>query len=232
MNNADYIVIVSGVFSLLALYAAFRSGRRRWLVESIPTSKTTGVFMGLVEVKGTAFMQSPLISHLAGIPCAQYSWNVSEHWSRTVSETYTDSKGETQTRTRHESGWTTVDSGEQMISFYLQDECGEVLVRPENATIEPMQVFHKQCSPEDPLYYEKGPMEAVSYSDHERLFVETAIPMNIPLYVMGKAREREDVVAAEIAYDKDAPLFLISTRFEEQVRKSFSRKLFGWFFLR
>ena len=36
-----------------------------------------------------------------------YLWSVEESWSRTVTETYTDSEGKTQTRTREEAlEWT------------------------------------------------------------------------------------------------------------------------------
>jgi hypothetical protein len=47
--------------------------------------------------------------------------------------------------------------------------------------------------------------------------VETAILLHTNLYIMGQAREREDIVAAEIAKDKKAPMFLISTRTEKQI---------------
>jgi hypothetical protein len=47
--------------------------------------------------------------------------------------------------------------------------------------------------------------------------VETAIPLKAVLFIVGQARERPDVVAPEIAADQNAPLFLISTRSEEQV---------------
>jgi hypothetical protein len=40
------------------------------------------------------------------------------------------------------------------------------------------------------------------------------------LYVMGQSREREDIVAAEIAKDKKSPIFLISMRTEKQVSQS------------
>ena len=43
--------------------------------------------------------------------------------------------------------------------------------------------------------------------------------MHIPLYVVGQARERDDVVAPEIAHAPHAEKFLISTRSEEQVRR-------------
>src|SRR5690606_31129740 len=153
--------------------------------------KTTGVFIGYVELHGTAEAQSPLSSHLAGIRCVQYQWDVQEHWSRTVTETYTDSNGRTQTRTRRESGWTTVADGGQMIPFYLQDDCGGILIRPPGATVEPTTVFNETCGRSGPLYYGKGPLFAVSDSDHRRRFVERAIPLHHELYVIGQARERE-----------------------------------------
>jgi hypothetical protein len=47
------------------------------------------------------------------------------------------------------------------------------------------------------------------------------------LYVIGQARERQDIVAAEIAHDKEAPLFVISTNVEKQISRSYSL----WFLL-
>jgi len=67
----------------------------------------------------------------------------------------------------------------------------------------------------------KGPATAVANSDHRRRFAEHAIPLHAPLFVVGHAREREDVVAPEIAADKQEPLFLISTRSEKQVSRGF-----------
>ena len=157
------------------------------------------------------------MSHLARQPCVWYSWSVEEDWSRTVTETYTDSEGKTHTRTSTESGTTTVAGGGEQAPFYLKDDLGVVLVRPKGAKIEPVTIFNKTCDRSDPLYYAKGPAEAVADSDHRRQFTETAIPLHAPLYVMGQAREREDVVAAEIARDPKCPMFLISCRTEKQI---------------
>ncbi|MBP7053343.1 MAG: LemA family protein [Phycisphaerae bacterium] len=215
---APYCPWAGGALALLCLWAALRANRHRRWVDDTPTSKTTGVFIGLVEVKGAAESRKPLLSHLAEQPCVWYSWSVEEHWSRTVTETYTDEKGRTQTRTRHESGWTTVaNGGEQVLSFYLQDDLGVVQIRPEGAKIEPATIFHRTCGRGDPLYYQKGPAHAVADSDYERQFSETAILLHTPLYVMGQARERKDVVAAEIAADPKCPPFLISCRTEKQI---------------
>lgn len=147
-----------------------------------------------------------------------------EHWSRTVTETYTDDKGRTQTRTRHESGWTTAADGGETQNFYARDDTGAVLVRPAGAKIEPLPLFDETVTRGDPLYYGKGPQRAVADSDHRRRFSETGLPLHARLYVVGAARERTDVVAPEIAASKDAALFLISTRTEEKVESG----LAGW----
>ena len=98
-----YLPLIGAFLGLLTLWGAFRPGRRRRLVENLPISKTTGVFIGLVELKGTAERPIRSTSFLAEQPCTDYSWSVDEHWSRTVTETYTDSDGKTHTRTRHEA---------------------------------------------------------------------------------------------------------------------------------
>ena len=79
----------------------------------------------------------------------------------------------------------------------------------------------------DPLYFSKGSQNEIANSDHERRFVETAILLHTNLYVMGQAREREDIVAAEIAKDKKAPMFLISTRTEKQISSGLGSCIMG-----
>jgi len=80
-----------------------------------------------------------------------------------------------------------------------------------------VEVFEHEVRPDDPLYYGKGPTEAVASSDHRRRFTERALAISTQLYVVGQAREREDVVAAEIAHDPNAHMFLITTRAEKQI---------------
>ncbi|MHB8519727.1 MAG: LemA family protein [Limisphaerales bacterium] len=223
-----YLPWLGVLLAFLCLLASMRAGKRKRLVDNLPTSKTTGVFIGLVELKGTAEAEQPLTSYLAGIPCVHYEWNIQEHWSRTVTETYTDSEGRTQTRTREESGWTTVGSGNELIPFYLKDDCGVIRVLPEGAKLEPATVLEQTCGQSDPLYYGKGPANAVGDSDYRRRFHEAALLLHAELYVMGQARERQDVVAPEIAHDRSAPLFMISTRSEAAVSAEFRWAFWGW----
>ena len=49
------------------------------------------------------------------------------------------------------------------------------------------------------------------------------------LYIMGQARERRDVAAAEIAHDKNAEMFLISTKTEKQISTNYS--ILSWLWL-
>ena len=226
---APYLPILGLVFGLLSIYGAFRSGRKWRLVDGLPTSKTTGVFIGLVEIQGTAECSAPLTSYLTAAPCVWYQWSVEEEWSRTVTETYTDSEGKTQTRTRTESGWTTVAEGGEQVPFYLQDDCGIVLVHPEGAKVEPQQLLSRRCGRFDPLYYGKGPAGAIADSNGRRRFVERAVPHHAALFVVGQARERQDVVAPEITQDPRAPLFLISTRSKGQVASGMKWGERGWF---
>ena len=226
---APYLPILGLLVGLLGIYGAFRSGRKWRLVDGLPTSKTTGVFIGLVELKGTAECSAPLTSYLAAQPCVWYQWSVEEQWSRTVTETYTDSEGKMQTRTRTESGWTTVAEGGEQVSFYLKDDCGIILVHPDGAKVEPEQVLSHHCGQSDPFYYAKGPAGAIANSDHRRRFLEQAVPHHGMLYVVGQARERQDVVAPEIAQDPSSPMFLISTRSEEQICSGMKWGERGWF---
>ncbi len=201
----------------LFLWLSLRANWRKRLIDNLPTCKTTAVFIGTVELKGSAEAETPIRSYLAELPCVYYAWSVQEHWSKTVTETYRDSQGRTHTRTRTESGWTTVAEGGEQTLFYLRDDCGAIRINPAKAKVEALEVFSRTTDRFDPLYYGKGPPGSIMHSDHRRRFVEHAIPLHVPLYVVGHARLRDDVVAPEIAFEQTAPMFLISTRSEERI---------------
>lgn len=216
------LVSVSYLCLLGCLAGSFRFLRRKRLIDDVPTSKAQGVFIGLAELKGTAESEEPLTGFLSGSRCVYYKWQVDEHWSRTVVESYTDSQGQSQTRTRTESGWTKVAGSRELNPFYLKDDSGIIRIVPEGAEIQSIKTFDKTCSPRDALYYGKGPLSEIANSTHRRRFYESAIPLHNMLYVVGQARERQDVVAAEIAKDKNSPMFLISTRQEKHISKSYA----------
>src|SRR2546426_12701102 len=98
MNNASEVLRfapwLGGLLALVCLLFALRSGKRKRLVDNLPTSKTTGVFIGLVELKGTAESAQPLTSYLAGQPCVHYQWRVGGKLARPGAGNYTTAGGE------------------------------------------------------------------------------------------------------------------------------------------
>lgn len=217
--------------ALLCLFGSLRQARRRRRLADLPTSKVEGVFVGLVELCGTAESEAPLASYLAGRLCVQYRWSVEESWSRLVTETVTNSKGEKETRTRQESGWTTVAEGGESSDFYLKDETGIIRVRPARARLEENHWFSTTCRPSDRLYYDKGPVAAISDSDGVRRFSERGLPLHAPLFVVGPAREREDIVAAEIAASDSREEFIISTGSRASVLRGMGFSSWGFLLL-
>lgn len=135
-------LLLGSVGSLGCLIGAFFVLRRKRLIDDIPTSKAQGVFIGLVELKGTAESEKPLTSYLAGIRCVQCAWQVDEKWSRTV--VTTTAQGLTHSHT--ESGWTRVTSGSLYIPFYLKDDTGVIRIVPARANIHGVKVFDQTCS--------------------------------------------------------------------------------------
>jgi hypothetical protein len=222
------ITIVAWLAAAACMAAAFGAFKRKRTIDDCPTSKTQGVFIGLTELKGTAESDEPLTGYLSGKKCVQYIWKVDEHWSRTVHETYTDAQGHVHSRTRVESGWTNIAGEEKAIPFYLKDDAGIIRIVPEGAEIENIRVFDETCTPGDDLYYGKCAVREIPHTTHKRRFYETAIPLHTMLYVIGQARERQDVVAAELAYAKGVKMFIISNRTEKQVRSSYLRGFWLW----
>lgn len=221
-------LVIGSLGALACLIAGFWAMQRKRLIDDLPTSKTQGVFVGLAELKGTAESDAPLTSYLAGVRCVHYSWQIDEHWSKTVIETYTDAKGHVQTRTRTESGWTKVAEGRESVPFYLRDDAGIIRVVPEGAHINALSTFNHTASRGDALYFGKGPPREIANSTHKRRFQESALPLHAPMYIMGQARERQDIVAAEIAFQKNTPMFLISTKTEKQISSGYSRWAWFW----
>ncbi|OAA23407.1 LemA family protein [Kosmotoga sp. DU53] len=221
-----FVLLIGFVVMLLCVLFAMQNLKKKRLIDDTPTSKVKGVFIGLVELKGKVKTTRPLTSYLTERPCVYYRWSIEEHWTKRTTETYTDSHGKTRTRTKTESGWKTVASGGDEIPFELCDDTGCILIKPEKARVEAITVMNRVCGRNDPLYYGKGPDRAIMYSDHRRRFVERIIPPDADLYVFGQAREREDIVAPEVAYDKEAPMFLISIREEKKLSRRYS--LYYW----
>ena len=196
---------------------ALNAGRKRRLLDDTPVSKALGVFVGEVELEGACVLREPLVSYLAEKPCVCYSWSVSEHWRRARQETYTDDKGRTRTRTVIDTGSDVVASGGESGGFYLQDETGYVWVDPRGADLETNLIFERDVDRDHPLYYEKGPSDAVEGSTGERSLTEHGLVVGTPLFVRGRASERPDIVAAQIRHEDKADMFIITPRKEQDI---------------
>jgi hypothetical protein len=196
---------------------ALNAGRKRRLLDDTPVSKALGVFIGEVELEGACVLRKPLVSYLAEKPCVLYSWSVDEHWRRARQETYTDDKGRTRTRTVIDTGSDTVASGGETGGFYIQDDTGYVWVNPEGADLDTLTMFDRDVDRDDPLYYEKGPDDAVEGSTGERSFTERGLVIGTPLFVRGRASERPDIVAAQIRQEDKAEMFIITPRKEQDI---------------
>jgi len=218
-------ILIGGLLAAGLLAAASFNLYRKHIIDDLPTSKARGVFIGLTELKGTAESEAPLTSYLAETKCVQYAWQVDEQWRRVVTTTTTDAKGNTHVQTHVETGWKRVADGGEAPPFYLKDDTDVIRIMPEGAKLQGDVSFNKTFTPTDAIYYGKCSAGAIANSTHHRRFHETAIPLHAMLYVLGQAREREDVVAAEIAQAKTSPMFIISTRSEKQISRVYS---IGW----
>lgn len=235
--SSDYgwtFFAVPVVFVFL-LFLSHRANRRKRLMKGLPTSKVSGVFMGLVELKGRAVSADPLCSYLSEKECVWYNYRVEEEWRRVVTTVSVDSKGRVTTRRHVQTGWETLYEAEDMQGFYLEDDTGVILVWPEGAEVDGKTVLDATCRPDNYLYYGKGPRESIADSTGRRRFRELVIETGDILYIVGQARERQDVVAPEIAEDKRAPFYLISTNSEEshvnaKTWESWLWVVFGLFF--
>ena len=222
----------AGLIAFLAsggcLLLALNAGRKRRLLDDTPISKALGVFVGEVEVEGVCVRRDPFISYLAEKPCVVYRWSVCEHWRRARQETYTDDKGRTRTRTVIDTGSDTVASGGESGGFYIQDDTGYVWVNPEGADMDHNLMFERDVDESDPLYYDKGPSDAVEGSTGERSFSEYGLVIGTPLFVRGRASERPDIVAAQIKHEDKADMFIITTRKAHEVSEGKASAFVLW----
>lgn len=207
---------------LLLLYLSFRQKKKYRLIKDLPTSKTEGVFIGLVELKGTAECEKKnvLQGYLSGLLSVYYYWTVSEGWEKEVTRKVTDSDGKTHWETDTESGSTILDTGSEVTMFFLKDETGVIRINPNKANLEVLSTFSHECEDDDPIYYEKSPKNSIPHSTGIRYFQEWGIPIHTPIYVLGHSRVRDDVAAPEIAADPNSPHFLISPYSEDQIVRS------------
>src|ERR1039457_888427 len=152
LENFLTVSNITKIIGLIFLCRALIAGKRHWLLDKLPVSKTIGACVGLVKLEGTAEAEDPVVSKLTQTRCVYYRWRVDEHWIRYVKETY-EEDGRQKTRMVKKEGSDTVASGSDRNLFYLKDEYGAIQIRPNWAKFESRQFFYKSCGPSNPLYY-------------------------------------------------------------------------------
>ena len=208
------------------LWDAFGRARTRRLIAFLPTSKAKGVFIGLVELSGTAECErgEGTVAPMSGRSCVYVKTKIEE--KRIETRTTKNSDGESVTKT--EAVWKTLSENESRAPFYLRDETGAVRVDPKGAEIVAEKFVEETLDRSAPEYFKwaDGRSELPN-SCGIRRFTEVGVPLSSAVYVLGKSRVRKDVVAVEIAKDETEPTFLIVCGDEEKARKdaNFSEKL-------
>ena len=106
-----------GVMAAISLLAWASTLRRRRAIADTPTSRIASAAQGYVELSGSgkALDAPPLLSHLSGLPCLWYRYQVEERSS--------DNK------------WQTISSGESEVGFILDDGSARCVVDVEGAEI-------------------------------------------------------------------------------------------------
>ncbi|MFO0784169.1 MAG: LemA family protein [Phycisphaerales bacterium] len=211
------ITAVGWVVALLLLWAWWAGVRFCRLLKDLPTVPLRGIFVGLVETTGLVNCPTPARAGISGTECTYHAWSVAEHWRRT--QTYTDSKGRTQTRTV--SGSDTVASGGDARDFYLQDQTGRIPVAVAGADWRPRVSVCQTVGRSHPLYWSKAEGVVVSGSTGQRTFTESLVAQEDNVYLVGSACISQEGSALVLQRDRqEDDMLLISTGNEAAVRGS------------
>lgn len=122
------VVIVSVILILIGAVIVFLGYKRShsyMLIKSTPRSKIGTLPMGLVEIHGNVMAKETLKTPFTKTDCVYYRYEVREYRKHTS----TDSDGKKTT----EYTWDKIDTGEQRVPFFAEDETGNVYVNPRKA---------------------------------------------------------------------------------------------------
>jgi hypothetical protein len=89
-------------------------------------------------------------------------------------------------------------------------------------------MFDRDVGEGHPLYYDKGPSDAVEGSIGRRSFTEYGLVVGTPLFVRGRASERPDIVAAQIKHEDKADMFIITPRKEKDLSDGKATSFIVW----
>ncbi len=208
-------LIGGGAACALACLAGYvwgyrRSSLRHDIISEVPTISAKdipGLGAAMVEVKGVARAERPLVSDLARLHSVAFESRVTEHWTTTRIER--DKDGKSRTVTQHHSE--TRYENERRIPFQVHDESGSVVVHPEGASLDLQDGMElakiNEPGPDSPAYG-VSPRHGGSLS-----YCENVFPVGIKTYVLGQVSENNEIVAPTVVKRP----FVISHRAEESL---------------
>ena len=229
----DVRIIILGVGcfggGLFAFFWGLRCYQRKRLMQNTPTSKVEAVALGPAELCGHAVPQKPLQSPIEQLPCVYWRYKV-EEWRRSGKQ----------------SSWVTIDSGEERVPFYLEDETGKILIVPNGATIDIPKDLQVE-PPNFPLRTELPPcifefaaqkgIELDGVFTPKKRFTEWMIAPGDPLFVFGTvvAPEGEPAEPTKIGdrivcLDRAGEFFFIADKSAREVETEFAWKAAGGIF--
>lgn len=164
-----------------------------------------------VEVEGTIrpvdeedVLQSPIMQK----PCVAYEYKVEERQRRRRSGKNNGSK----------TTWKTVDSGENRVPFYLEDDSGRALVRPDGASLS--MAKERTRTVEDESALPSGmrgsggvlSIGSISIGSRPIRYTEKRLDVDDSGYVFGEAIPNPQGVDAdvELGDGEETPMFLVS----------------------
>ena len=191
------ILILGASLGAVAIGAGFGRAmwQRRWAIADTPTSDAAHVFVGTNEVTGRAVpVGSPVVGPFSGVEAV---------WYRSLLEKEVkNDKG---------SSWRKVSEETSHSPFWIEDDTGRVLVRPDGASVDARDRRRSTHSGVPERYdsftlmrqlaaSEAGAMRWVAgVSGARHRSTEWLIKPGEEIFVLGDASLRDDVVALEFA---------------------------------
>lgn len=187
----------------------FRALRARFLGVWLPTVKAKAVFIGLVELNGTAECEigAAIKAPMSGRSCVYL-------------ETFIEEERLEEIGNKTKRVWRLIRDDKELIYFYLRDETGTVRINARGAEMTKERLYDRTFDRSQPEFSKlAGGVPEAPNSCGRRRFVEIGLPLHSNIYVWGRARVRTDAAAAEIAADPEKEPFFRISKSETGVRK-------------
>ena len=203
------VVVGLAVLGVVLFGAAWWLDRRRRLYTDTSTTPAAAVFIGHNEVKGRAWSETPVTSHLTRTSSVEWSYVLQEEREHTRTVTDTDSKGNTTTRTETYRQWHDIDNKSGGVAtFEVIDDTGSARVATAGATVIPRVFKSHTFRREVNRFFDK---RTGRYQEIER-----GIAVGDDLFIAGTASLDEETVTPVFSAAEDR--LLVSTRSEESHR--------------